>query len=58
MTVFLGDDITDEDGFKALAPPDGWGIFVGDENTPSAADSFLRSVPEVEELLDRLIQMG
>jgi len=54
MTVYLGDDTTDEDAFKILQRPDGWSIFVCGEKMLSAAGYFLNSVAEVEELLDRL----
>lgn len=34
--VFLGDDVTDEDGFAACSELGGFGIFVGDERTTAA----------------------
>jgi len=54
MTIYLGDDTTDEDAFKMLGRPDGWSIFIGGDNTASSADYYLDSVAEVELLLDRL----
>jgi trehalose-phosphatase len=57
LTVFLGDDATDEDAFKVMHHPEGWGIYVGGENRQSAAGYFLDSPQEVEELLDRLIAL-
>jgi trehalose 6-phosphate phosphatase len=54
LTVFLGDDATDEDAFKVMHRPVGWGIYVGGENQKSAAGYFLDSPQEVEDLLGRL----
>lgn len=57
LTVYLGDDATDEDAFQALRRPDGWGIYVGGENKTSSAGYYLKSPAEVEELLGRLINL-
>src|SRR2546429_8982851 len=57
--VCLGDDITDEDAFRALVGR-GIGIFVGSANDPetagytTAADYVLNTMGEVEEFLNRL----
>ena len=56
LAIYLGDDTTDEDVFRVLRRPDGWGVFVGGEKTSLAA-YYLNSVAEVEELLDRLLEM-
>jgi len=59
IPVYLGDDITDEDAFRALAGR-GVGILVGSaddrENASptTAADDMLNTIGEVEELLNRL----
>ncbi len=59
VPLYLGDDITDEDAFEALADR-GIGIFVGDPDDPeiagrtTAADFVLHSIEEVERFLDRL----
>src|SRR6184192_829915 len=59
VPVYLGDDITDEDAFRALAGR-GIGIIVGSANDPettgrtTAADYVLNTIGEVEEFLNRL----
>jgi trehalose 6-phosphate phosphatase len=59
VPLYLGDDITDEDAFDALADR-GIGIFVGDPDDPevagrtTAAHFVLHSIEEVEQFLDRL----
>src|SRR5207237_9851528 len=56
VPVYLGDDITDEDAFRALAGR-GIGIFVGSADDPetagrtTAADYVLNTIGEVEEFL-------
>src|SRR5436190_21605373 len=59
VPVCLGDDITDEDAFRALAGR-GIGIFVGSADDPetagrtTAADYVLNTMGEVEQFLNRL----
>ncbi len=59
VPIYLGDDITDEDAFEALADR-GLGIFVGHASDPevagrtTAADYVLHDEPEVERFLDTL----
>lgn len=57
LTIYLGDDTTDEDVFKVLRRPEGWSVFIGQEDPSSAAGYFLNSVAEVEEFLSRLLKM-
>jgi len=57
LTVYMGDDTTDEDAFRVLHRPDGWSIFVGRENSASDADYYLASTSEVEDFLTRLIAL-
>lgn len=54
LTLFLGDDVTDEDAFKAVLPPDGWSVYVGTPPAASAAPYYLEDTAEVGELLYRL----
>jgi trehalose 6-phosphate phosphatase len=59
VPIYLGDDVTDEHAFRALAGR-GIGIFVGDPDDAevagrtTAADFHLRSIDEVERFLDTL----
>jgi len=59
VPLYLGDDITDEDAFRALAGR-GVGIIVGHPddpevaNRPTAADFVLKSTAEVEQFLHTL----
>jgi trehalose-phosphatase len=57
LTIYLGDDATDEDAFKVLHRPDGWSVFIAGEKAASSADYYLNSVAEVEEFLDRLVKL-
>jgi trehalose 6-phosphate phosphatase len=57
LTVYLGDDNTDEDAFKVLHHPEGWGIFVGGENAASAAGYYLDSPAEVAEFISRMLDL-
>jgi trehalose 6-phosphate phosphatase len=62
VPLYLGDDITDEHAFEALAgaSPRGIGIFVGEAEDPevggrtTSADYVLHTMKEVEQFLDTL----
>jgi len=55
--IYLGDDTTDEDVFRIIHRPQGWSIFVGQENPSSNADYYLNSTSEVETFLTRLLEL-
>ncbi|MFC1989572.1 trehalose-phosphatase [Chloroflexota bacterium] len=57
LTIYLGDDTTDEDAFRVISHPQGLSIFVGQENDLSNADYFLNSTLEVETFLSRLLEL-
>ncbi len=56
--VYVGDDVTDEDAFRAL-PPDGMGIVVRGEDDArhTAADFALTGPDQVRLLLERLLDI-
>lgn len=54
VPLYLGDDLTDEDGFKVIEKTGGVSVFVGEGNFPSVARYFLKSPEEVTELLGML----
>lgn len=56
MPVYIGDDITDEDGFEALKDT-GMGILVGGHGQPTAAKYALKNVFQVKEFLRKLIEI-
>ena len=53
LRIYLGDDITDEDGFKALRE-DGIGILVGTHGEETSASFALRNTDEVSRFLEKL----
>ncbi|HEY0514003.1 MAG TPA: trehalose-phosphatase [Thermoanaerobaculia bacterium] len=53
LPFYIGDDLTDEDAFRAVAGR-GIGILVADEPRETAAEYRLRDTGEVVELLERL----
>lgn len=54
LPVYVGDDITDEDAFKALKNF-GVGIVVGDDSRQTIADYMLENPDKVQDFLQRLI---
>lgn len=54
LPVYLGDDLTDEDGFKVIEKNSGISVFVGEQSFPSVARYFLKSPDEVIDLLRML----
>ena len=52
--IFIGDDKTDEDAFRALKER-GVGILVSDELQPTSATYSLKNPSEVERFLQMLI---
>ena len=57
LTMYLGDDTTDEDAFMVIHRPQGWSVFVGLENPSSKADYYLKSTSEVMTFLSRLLEL-
>lgn len=53
LPIYLGDDLTDEDAFRALKGR-GVGVVVAEESRETAADYQLRDPSEARELLERL----
>jgi trehalose 6-phosphate phosphatase len=61
VPIYVGDDVTDEDAFRALAalePEPGIGILVAERPRPTAAGYRLRDPGEVRELLARLARLA
>jgi trehalose-phosphatase len=52
VAAYLGDDLTDEDAFRAL-PPDGLGVLVRGELRPTAAGAWIRPPKELLDFLHR-----
>jgi len=56
LPIYMGDDITDEDAFRAVHDR-GLGILVSDQEQPSAAHYRVRDTDQVAELLRHLVEM-
>ena len=56
--IFLGDDVTDEDAFAAVASRGGIGILVAEEPRATAAAYWLRDPAEALEWLARLAELA
>lgn len=57
LTAFLGDDLTDEDGFAAVQQSGGISVMVGPAGQPTRAEYRLDSPREVAETLSLLLQL-
>ncbi|MEW6033568.1 MAG: trehalose-phosphatase [Chloroflexota bacterium] len=57
LALFLGDDLTDEDGFKVVNKHDGISVFVGEDASHSVAMYQLRSPAEVDRFLGLLLEL-
>ena len=55
LPLYLGDDVTDEDAFKALKDK-GITVFVG-EPQQSHAQYYLKDTQEVSDFLKRVVQL-
>jgi len=56
VTAYLGDDLTDEDAFRAL-PESGLGVLVRNKIRPSAADVWIQPPHEMLAFLDRWLAL-
>ena len=58
LAIFLGDDLTDEGGFKVVNTHEGVSVYVGEAGGSTAASYFLRSPDEVADFLERFRRTG
>jgi trehalose 6-phosphate phosphatase len=59
LPIYLGDDLTDEDGFKMIERyGKGIAVHVGCTNKASAADYYLDSTDDVDNFLSRLLELS
>jgi trehalose-phosphatase len=57
--MYLGDDLTDEDGFRVIESyGTGLSVLVGEQNQPSLARYFLKSPAEVATFLSTLLEQA
>lgn len=56
MPIYIGDDLTDEDAFRALRHR-GLTVFVGETANSSSAEYYLKDTSEVEEFLNRSLAL-
>jgi len=54
LSIYVGDDLTDEDAFRAIAER-GTGILVSEQPRPTAARYALKNPAEVERFLRELV---
>lgn len=55
FSVYVGDDVTDEDAFEYVK--NGWGILVGEHGRETYADYSLENIEEVKELFSRFLEL-
>jgi trehalose-phosphatase len=59
LPIYVGDDLTDEDGFRVIENyVNGISVFVGEEGQPTTARYFLKSPVEVATFLDMLLEQA
>ena len=59
LPIYIGDDLTDEDGFRVIENyGSGLSVFVGEEGQDSTARYFLKSPAEVAIFLDLLLEQA
>jgi trehalose 6-phosphate phosphatase len=59
LPIYLGDDLTDEDGFQVIQGyGTGLSVFVGEEARSSSAQYFLKSPAEVAVFLEMLLEQA
>lgn len=55
LSIYIGDDVTDEDAFRYVA--NGIGILVGDHGKETYADYHLENIEQVEELFKLILEL-
>lgn len=58
VSMYVGDDLTDEDAFQAINSAGGISIFIGDGRQKSAAAYYLNDTSEVSSLLAEILKIA